>query len=195
VSETGQVVVLNGAPRSGKSSIAFEIQTTFEGTWMNLGVDVSRAMTPPSVQPGIGLRPGEPSHPAAQVVPTLYAALWESIAAHSRLGLAVVVDVGLYDRGFAADATRRLDGLPVLFAGVHCPKEVVVERRQIDPARYATDAVAALRWERAVHPGWSYDVEVDTSVLGPAECAAVIRGRLEREPPPSAFFELGTFLE
>jgi chloramphenicol 3-O-phosphotransferase len=44
--ESGQVVILNGAPRSGKSSIASNIQETFDGTWMNLGVDVARLMTP-----------------------------------------------------------------------------------------------------------------------------------------------------
>ena len=33
----GQIVILNGAPRSGKSSIAAVIQDTFEGPWVNLG--------------------------------------------------------------------------------------------------------------------------------------------------------------
>jgi chloramphenicol 3-O phosphotransferase len=36
----GQVVVFNGAPRSGESTIAEIIQSTFDGPWMNLGVDV-----------------------------------------------------------------------------------------------------------------------------------------------------------
>src|SRR5579871_3756988 len=54
----GQIVILNGAPRSGKSSIAREIQETFEGVWMNLGVDGFKQMTPRRYQPGIGLRPG-----------------------------------------------------------------------------------------------------------------------------------------
>ena len=42
----GQIVILNGTPRSGKSSIAAAIQNTFEGVWMNLGVDRFKAMTP-----------------------------------------------------------------------------------------------------------------------------------------------------
>jgi chloramphenicol 3-O phosphotransferase len=40
VVEPGRIVVLNGTPRSGKSSIVAVIQETFEGPWMNLGVDV-----------------------------------------------------------------------------------------------------------------------------------------------------------
>jgi chloramphenicol 3-O phosphotransferase len=55
----GWVVVLNGPPRSGKSSIVKVVQETFEGLWMNLGVDVfSRCVTPPRYRPGMGLRPG-----------------------------------------------------------------------------------------------------------------------------------------
>jgi chloramphenicol 3-O-phosphotransferase len=33
--EFGQIVILNGVPRSGKSSIAAVIQDTFDGLWMN----------------------------------------------------------------------------------------------------------------------------------------------------------------
>jgi chloramphenicol 3-O phosphotransferase len=54
----GQIVILNGPPRSGKSSIATVIQEPFDGVWMNLGVDRFKQMTPDRFQPGIGLRPG-----------------------------------------------------------------------------------------------------------------------------------------
>ena len=51
----GWIVVLNGPPRSGKSSIVEVIQETFDGPWMNLGVDVfSRRVTPPRYRPGMG---------------------------------------------------------------------------------------------------------------------------------------------
>jgi chloramphenicol 3-O phosphotransferase len=59
MTEPGHIVILNGAPRSGKSSIVRVIQDTFDGPWMNLGVDVfSREVTPQRHRPGIGLRPG-----------------------------------------------------------------------------------------------------------------------------------------
>ncbi len=188
------IVVLNGAPRSGKSSIVTEIQRAFDGVWMNLGVDVSRRMTPESAQPGIGLRPGESGHPAAHVVPALYAALWDSVAAHERLGLNVAVDVGLYDTVTAADAAARLAALAVLFVGVRCPVDVVIERRREAGAEHYTSERAVVeRWERAVHAQWTYDLEVDTSVASPAECAAFVARRLVDDPPPSAFSRLATF--
>ena len=156
------IVVLNGAPRSGKSSIAAAIQESFDGVWMNIGVDVARQMTPPRIQPGIGLRPHEPAQPAAPWVPVLYAALWETVAAHERLGLNVAVDVGIYDAAVAEDARARLAGLPVLWVGVRCPLEELEARG------------GTRRWHDVVHTQLAYDLEVDTSVLSPAECAARI---------------------
>ncbi|TVR61313.1 MAG: hypothetical protein EA426_03615 [Spirochaetaceae bacterium] len=90
----GQVIILNGTPRSGKSSIAGAIQRTFEGVWMNLGVDGFMRMTPERYRPGIGVRPGGERPDLEPVVEKMYRALYESIAAHSRQGLNVVVDVG-----------------------------------------------------------------------------------------------------
>jgi chloramphenicol 3-O phosphotransferase len=193
----GRIVVLNGAPRSGKSSIVAAIQETFDGPWMNLGVDVARSMTPPRYQPGVGLRPGEPTHPAAPLVPVLYAALYESVAAHSRLGLNVVVDVGHHHVEVLADCARRLAGLPVVFVGVRCPIEVIMERRNASaPGSYASAGpgepipAPVLRWQREVHAHWAYDLEVDTSVLSPQQCADAIRQRLEIGVSPAAFARL-----
>src|SRR5437870_1993361 len=129
----GQIIILNGDPRAGKSSIAAAIQTTFEGVWMNLGVDRFKQMTPERCQPGIGLRPGGERPDLEPLMVVLYRAMYEAIAAHSRLGLNVVVDLGHHDaysvpRGILPDCARRLIGLPVLFVGVRCPLGVVMER-------------------------------------------------------------------
>src|SRR5436190_16381701 len=97
----GQIVILNGTPRSGKSSIATVIQNTFEGVWMNLGVDRFKQMTPERYQPGIGLRPGGERPDLEPVVVVLYRAMYEAIAALSRAGVNVVVDVGHHD-GYSA---------------------------------------------------------------------------------------------
>lgn len=54
----GQIVILNGAPRAGKSSITAIIQETFDGAWMNLGVDAHvRHMTPSVIGPALACAP------------------------------------------------------------------------------------------------------------------------------------------
>jgi len=185
----GWIVILNGAPRSGKSSIAAAIQETFDGVWMNLGVDVFVThVTPRRYQPGMGLRPGEEGHPVAPLVPALYEAFYGSVAAHSRAGLNVVVDVGHHDRGVLAASARQRAGLPVLFVGVRCPIDVVVARRT---ATWGSDGGAhTADWQRLVHDHEGYDVEVDTSLLTPEQCAEAIRRRLAEGPPPDAVARL-----
>jgi chloramphenicol 3-O phosphotransferase len=192
----GQIVILNGAPRSGKSSIVAAIQDTFDGVWMNLGVDRFMQMTPQRYLPGIGLRPGGERPDLEPLVHVLYLGLYESIAAHSGLGVNVVVDVDHHDAysvplGILPACARRLAGLPVLFVGVRCPVEVIMERRR---STGWTDSLEApppvLRWQQEVHRPGIYDLEVDTSVLSPAECATIIRRRLAEGPPGSAFQRL-----
>ncbi len=198
--ELGQIIILNGAPRSGKSSIAAVIQETFDGFWINLGVDSFMQMTPPRYLPGIGLRPGGERQDIEPLVPILYSAMYESIAAHSRLGLNVVVDVGHHDayaipRGILADSARRLNGLPVLFVGVRCPIETIMERRQKTKGKVGSAADSSIPhpvqlWQREVHIPGIYDLEVDTSLLSSGACAEVIRQHLADIPAPSAFQRL-----
>lgn len=202
VDTPGQIVILNGTPRSGKSSIAAAIQNTFEGVWMNLGVDRFKQMTPERYQPGIGLRPGGERPDLEPLVVILYRAMYGAIATHSRLGLSVVVDVGHHDaysvpRGILPDCARRLKGLPVLFVGVRCPIGVVMERRRTTWGAGSTGNAddgsvppPVSLWQQAVHAPGIYDLQVDTSVLSPEACAGVIRQRLEDGPPPSAFRRL-----
>lgn len=204
---SGQIVILNGASRSGKTSIANAIQGKFGDPWMNLGIDLHITATPPAYRPGIGLRPQraenrieDPGRVRLQVledlVPVLYAALYASIAAHARLGLNVVSDVCHHDfyskpRGILADCAHRLLGLPVLFVGVRCPIDVIWARREATwgQVRDAVDDGVRLAVELGQRAAGEhrYDLELDTSIHTPNECAEAIRKRLTEGPPGSAF--------
>ena len=188
-------------PRAGKSSIVNEIQRSFDGVWMNLGVDVFvRAITPERYRPGIGLRPGGDLPELRPLVPALYAAMYDSIAAHSRQGLNVVADVGHYDREILVDCAERVAGLPVLFVGVRCPIDEIMRRRNIgQPGREGHYAVGTAeepvplpvqRWQTAIDAIGAYDLELDTSKHDPAACADAIRERLHAGPPGTAFARL-----
>ena len=192
----GQIVILNGTPRSGKSSIATVIQNTFDGVWINLGVDRFKQMTPERYQPGIGLRPGGERPDLEPLIVNLYHAMYEAIAQHSRLGLNVVVDVGHHDafsvpRGILPNCARQLTGLPVWFVSVGCPEEVIMERRRATWHVDSTDELSIPEpvrlWQQAVHVPGMYDLEVDTSLLSSEECADVIRQRIVNGPPPKTF--------
>jgi chloramphenicol 3-O phosphotransferase len=195
----GQIVILNGVPRSGKTSIVQELQRRSARAWVNLGVDTSMAQLPETLRPGIGLRPGGERPELEDLVVVLYHGLWESIAAHAGVGVNVVVDVGLHEsysrpRAIRRAGARRLQGLPVLLVGVRCPLDVIWARRAKSwgpsgtPERQKTEAVE--RWQSEVHAGLTYDLEVDTAALTPAQCADLVAARIENGPPGDAFARL-----
>jgi chloramphenicol 3-O phosphotransferase len=166
--------------------------------WMNLGVDQFMQMIPARYLPGIGLRPGGERPDLEPLVPILYRAMYQSIAAHSRLGLNVAVDVGHHDayaipRGILPECARILSGLPVFFVGVRCPIAIVMERRRATgwDASTSADAPTPVQlWQAAVHSPGIYDLEVDTSVLSPEMCAALIRQHLQADRALPAFQRL-----
>jgi chloramphenicol 3-O phosphotransferase len=205
--KTGQIIILNGAPRSGKSSIVDAIQASFDGPWMNLGVDsYVRHITPQRYRPGIGLRPGGERPDLEGLIPTLYSALYASIAAHCRLGLNVVAEFGHHDAyskplGILANCARQLAGLPVLFVGVRCPIETIMQRRLSEGAERLNDYIGVsadasipapiLAWQAQVHQPGIYDLEVDTSIKSAQACAEEIRQLVDRGVPhPTAFERL-----
>jgi chloramphenicol 3-O phosphotransferase len=197
--DSGQVVVLNGVPRSGKTSIARAMQERAEAAWLNLGVDAAARWLPDDLRPGIGLRPGGERPDLEDAVVRLYRALFETVAAHARQGFNVVVDVGLHESysrplSLVGDCVRRMAGLPVLFVGVHCAPDVIWRRRAETwgQARETADGAlldAVARWPVAVH-AFRYDLEVDTSETSAAECAERVFGRLRHGPPGRAFSAL-----
>ena len=194
----GRIVILNGAPRAGKSSIAAAVMARLPGRWINLGVDEMRRRTPEHEQPGIGLRPGGERPDLEPAVQRLYRELYGDIARNARAGFDVVVDVGHHDwysrpLGILPAVARQLEGLPVLFVGVLCPVEVIMARRNAAPEGYVAgpgvpEPVA--RWQQAVHEPGIYDLEVDSSVLTSEQAAEAIAGALADPPRPSAFEEL-----
>lgn len=204
----GTAVVLNGAPRSGKSSIAHAIQQMSQEPWMNLGADRFIEITPARLRPGIGLRPaGIADRPGGErpelepLIPLLYEALYTSIAAHLRLGLNVVADVGHHDdyaalSGILYDCATRLEGLKTYFVGVRCPVEVVWQRRMQTwlrdeklPADASVPELVRI-WDREVHRPGIYDLEVDTSKSSTEACAGKILEHIETGPEPDAIRRL-----
>ncbi|WP_237153775.1 chloramphenicol phosphotransferase CPT family protein [Oryzibacter oryziterrae] len=205
----GFVVILNGAPRAGKSSIVAALQARTDAVWINLGVDVfANTVTPPHLRPGIGLRPGGERPDIEVWLPALYAGLYESIAAHARLGFNVVADVGHHEGhshpyGLLEECVQRLDGMCVLFVGVRCPIETIMIRRNAsDGSIYAQGSEAepvppaVMRWQEMVHQPGLYDLEIDTSVLTPEASAEAILAALTKPPSsPSAFERLAALAQ
>jgi chloramphenicol 3-O phosphotransferase len=195
----GQVVVLNGVPRSGKTSIARAMQEASDEQWLNLGVDTAADWLPDRLRPGIGLRPGGERPDLEDAVVLLFRGLFDAVSAHAQRGFNVVVDVGLHESyarplPIVSESAERLREFPALFVGVHCSPDVIWQRRgetwgQHREAADESLLAAVARWPEAVH-AFSYDLEVDTSASSPFDCAERVLGRLRDGPAGQAFRSL-----
>jgi chloramphenicol 3-O phosphotransferase len=165
------------------------------GRWTSLGVDSVMAATPAHLRPGMGLRPGGERPDLEPVVEALTLGLYAAVAALSRAGLDVVVDIGHHDAHsrplkLLPRCAAIIAGLPALLVGVRCPMDVILERRRITWGPEAADEGRAHPWAEAVHSPGIYDLELDTSQATPEACAEAIRRRLDDGPPPTAFARL-----
>jgi chloramphenicol 3-O phosphotransferase len=110
--------------------------------------------------------------------------LHRMVASLADAGLSVIVDHVLLEPGWLPDLAARLAGHDVLFVGVRCPLDVVIERERDRKDRTIGQAAAQ---HDVVHRAGGYDLEVDTSFLSPDDAAGVIADEVARGFPPVAF--------
>jgi chloramphenicol 3-O phosphotransferase len=100
-------------------------------------------------------------------------------AALAEAGLNVIVDHVLLEQAWLDECARLWAGFSVLFVGVRCPLDVVLQRELERKDRTIGQAEAQFA---VVHRWGDYDVEIDTSVLTPDEAVAQIESALEAPP-------------
>ena len=175
------------APRaSGKSTLVRALQARLDGPWLGVGIDTVVFALPKAYLdlPRLGevfrYVPAEPGSAAPFRIETgelglrLVDGLHRMVASLADAGLSVIVDHVLLEPEWLPDLAARLAGHEVLFVGVRCPLEVVVERER--ERRDRTIGQAAAQFD-VVHRAGGYDLEVDTSVLAPDEAAERIAPR------------------
>lgn len=171
----GRVVVLNGTSSAGKSTLSRALQALMQETrrenWWHLQMDTFAAMQPP------GWDVDE------YLVPFL-SGWYQCIHALALTGNNVIAEAGFLKMEWLFEQAEALDGIEALYVGVRCPLEET-ERRELTRAD-RPPGCARSQYD-AVHCHGPYDVEVDTSVLGPEEVAHAIRAALDAPPASPAF--------
>ena len=179
---TTQVIVLNGGSSSGKSGIARCLQAVLPDPWLSLSVDTFVDALPAAMRAsgdGIDFSDDGGVH-VGHEFRALEATWIAGIAAMARAGARVIVDEVFLGQ---AESQRRwrdaLDGLDVLWVGVHCAPEVAAGRETARGDRVAGMAAAQAE---LVHKGVTYDIEVDTTHAEALTCAYAIAAAIERKP-------------
>lgn len=171
---TTQVIVLNGGSSSGKSGIVRCLKHILPQPWISFGVDDLVDRLPPSL---VGTESGLVFGPHGEVIAgddfmDLQHSWMVGIAAMARSGTRIILDEVFLGGGRSQERARaHLEGLEVLWVGVHCAPEIAAGR---EIAR--GDRVIGMAESQAevVHKGVRYDVEVDTSDTEALQCARAI---------------------
>ena len=92
-------------------------------------------------------------------------------------GIDQVVDDVWLTKDQALGFRSLMAGLDVVWVGVHCPTEVIEQRERDRGDRIVGQARGHAH---LVHSWTDYDLEVDTSLLSPDECAASVFDEMAR---------------
>ncbi|MFJ9536723.1 chloramphenicol phosphotransferase CPT [Streptomyces sp. NPDC101225] len=171
---TPQVIVLNGGSSSGKSGIVRCLQVVLPEPWLAFAIDTFVGQLPASLRDslaGIDFAPdGEVSVGAE--FRRLESAWRAGVAATARAGARVLVDDVFLGGADSQDRWRTaLDGLHVLWTGVHCAPGTAAAR---ELTRGDRPPGMAGRQAALVHKGVTYDIEVDTTHTEALDCARTI---------------------
>jgi chloramphenicol 3-O phosphotransferase len=184
----GKIIILNGTSSSGKSMTARTVQQQLEGPVLDAGIDrfifmlPKKYLNPPHwyevyeyiwQADGLVIKGG----PLGR---RLMMGMNHSLAALARDGFTLVVDHVMIEREWLKDCVEALGELEVYFVGIRCPLEVVEQREKDRGDRTLGQAKAQYH---VVHQHMIYDLEVDTSLLSPEECAERISQHVFSNPP------------
>jgi chloramphenicol 3-O phosphotransferase len=185
---TGTIIIINGASSSGKSSIVRALQDLLPDPFLDAGIDKFIWMLPkryldrPLWDDVLGL-----ATQAGQTGRQLISGMHLAIAALVQAGNNVIADHVLVEAQWVRECAELFSDLPAYLVGVRCPLEVLEEREKARSDRTLGQARAQFD---LVHANIVYDLEVDTHLLNPNDCARQIIQRMESTAPPSAFKHL-----
>jgi len=190
----GRIILINGTSSSGKTTLVRGLQASLPELWLEMGIDRFAYALPGRVlgQPTWPqlfryVRPDRSSDGPFSIMTTVLgqrfiSGMHATVAVLAEGGLNVIVDHVLLEQAWLEECARMWTEFPVLFVGVRCPLDVVMQRELERTDRTLGQAEAQFD---VVHSWGNYDVEVDTSVLTPGEAVARISEALEASPATS----------
>lgn len=176
----GTIIILNGTSSAGKTSIIKALQERLPVPALDMGLDRFLWMLPMRYleRPlwddvlGQAVQAGETGF-------RLVYGMHRAIYAAAQAGNSILADHVLVERAWVDDCANLFASLPVYLIGVRCPLEVLMQRERSRKDRTLGQASAQFP---LVHRYCIYDLEVDTSILSPEQCAMRIIERIKTPP-------------
>ena len=182
----GRVILLNGAPSCGKTTIARALWNALDEPYWYHSLDEFRQGY---TERAWDRTRGPWSAGNRELFNMLVEGFLRSVRAMALSGHNVITESVILPMNI--DLYRdALEGIAVLVVGVRCPIEVAEQReRARAPSERHLGVPIPLRVAEfdLVHANGPYDVELDTSVTSVDDAVVAIRARLARDGAPQAF--------
>jgi len=170
-----QLIVLNGASSSGKSTLCRALSAVLAGPTIHLEED---RFVFDTVHARFLDGPGAP-----EIFRRTMVGYYGSLGAFLAAGLSALADTGFYTPELVEAFVRALPTETVWLVAVRCSLDELERRER---ARGDRSAGLARQQHDSIHAAVVYDIEVDTSESSPDMCAEVIRRRVEGPDRPRA---------
>jgi chloramphenicol 3-O phosphotransferase len=183
---SGKIIFINGTSSSGKTSILKALQNQLAEPYLDMGIDRFIWMLPARYldRPlwddvlGKAIEAGATGH-------QLFSGMHHAIAVAAERGNNIIADHVFVEKAWVTECAALFANAPAYLIGINCPLKILEERERNRKNRTLGQARAQFE---VIHKYCIYDLEVDTSVFSPDECAAQIIARLAS--PPGAFKKL-----
>ena len=191
--KSGRLIMLNGTSSAGKTSILTELQKKLPQLYLLAGLDKFLNFLPesyfklPQWNEVMGL-----SNRSGPIGDVLISGMHRSIRALLDSGNNVLADQVFINSNWVAEAASLFSGCEAYLIGIHCPKEIIVQREKDRKNR--TLGSSALQFD-VVHQVTEYDFSIDSSLNSPEKNAEIILEFLKTEVAPFAFQSLSKKLE
>ena len=177
----GTVIILIGTSSSGKTTILRELQKLLPDPYLEAGIDKFLWMLPKRyLEPPLWDEVFGKADQLGDVGHQLVYSMHHAIRALALSGSNVLADHVMIHSGCVQGVIHLLYDLPTYLVGVRCPLEVLEERERA--RRDRTLGQARLQYD-LVHANLVYDIEVDTSLNTPLDCAEIIKAHTQMHKP------------
>lgn len=185
-----QIIYLNGASSSGKTTIAKALQEHLKEPFMLIGIDKIIGMMPERVNDWFGNSEPEGfswkmnTDHTGKTTQELYIGPFgkkvtltfvEIVLTMAKLGHHLIIDDVAFGKNQVDRWRKALKEYKVLYVGISAPVESLEEREQKRGNRIQGSARAQ---SSKVHVGVQYDLELDTSCLSVEDCVRIIQEKL-----------------
>ena len=174
-----QLIILNGASSSGKTTLCKKLQEVLDEPYIHLEEDrfVFNTYHDRFID-------GETGPLIFQKTMLGY---YRSLKAFLSAGHNVLADTGFYTPELLAELVRELSTEKVWLVGVQCD---LAELENREHARGDRQIGLAKEQHTSIHAGAIYDMEIDTSIASVDECALAIKAKVSGTTSPKALKQL-----